>query len=148
MAMFRHSLQQLVHKLRPQGPAQPPPDLEAGVQDHITDWANLMIAFVLAFAPAIPLTYAQIYSKFSPTFHLVSFEFLLSLATFFVSKFMKPKFPVLARWLNVVGIFFAVTAFFTGITIPFPLYLQIITWVVYAISCLAILVPIFFQVES
>jgi hypothetical protein len=148
MAMFIHSLQQIVHKLRPQGPAQPPPDLEAGVQDHITDWANLMIAFVLAFAPAIPLTYAQMYSKFSPTFHLVSFEFLLSLATFFVSKFMKPKFPVLARWLNVVGIFFAVTAFFTAIAIPFPLYLQIITWVVYAISVLTISVSILFQVES
>jgi hypothetical protein len=61
---------------------------------------------------------------------------------------MKPKFPVLARWLDVVGIFFAVTAFFTAITIPFPLYLQIITWVVYAISGLAISVSIFFQVES
>jgi hypothetical protein len=149
MAIFTHALQQIVHILHPQGPQpQPPPDLEAGVQDHITDWANLMITFVLAVAPAIPLTYAQIHSKFSPTFNLVSFEFLLSLATFFVSKFMKPKFPVLARGLNVVGIFFAVTAFFTAIMIPFPLYLQIITWVVYAISCLAISVPIFFQVES
>jgi hypothetical protein len=107
MAMFTHSLQQIVHKLRPQGPAQPPSDLEARVQDHITGWANLMIAFVLAFAPTIPLTYAQIYSKFSSTFHVLSFEFLLSFDTFFMSKFMKPKFPVLARGLNVIGIFFA-----------------------------------------
>jgi hypothetical protein len=147
MAMFMHALQQIVHILHPQG-RQPPPDLEAGVQDHITDWANLMITYVLAFAPAIALTYAQIYSKFSPTFHVLSFEFLLSFATLIVSKFMKLKFPVLARGLNVVGIFFAVTAFFTAITIPFPLYLQISTWVVYAISGLAISVSIFVQVES
>jgi hypothetical protein len=147
MAIFTHALQQIVHILHPQE-RQPPPDLEAGVQDHVTDWAHLLITFVLAFAPAIPLTYAQIHSRFSPTFHLLSFEFLLSFATFFVSKFMKPKFPVLARGLDVVGIFFAVTAFFTAITIPFPLYLQIITWVVYAISGLAISVSIFFQVES
>jgi hypothetical protein len=142
-----HSNKLFTYILHPQG-RQPPPDLEAGVQDHITDWANLMITYVLAFAPAIALTYAQIYSKFSPTFHVLSFEFLLSFATLIVSKFMKPKFPVVARGLDAVGIFFAVTAFFTAITIPFPLYLQIITWVVYAISGLAISVSIFVQVES
>jgi len=153
-----NSLQQIV---------QPPPDPEAGVQDHVTDWANLMITFVLAFAPTSPLAYAQIYSNFSPTFHLISIEILLSFAqiyskfspafhlisieillsfaAFFVSKFIKSKFPMLARWLDIVSIFFSVTAFFTAITIPFPLYLQIITWVVYAISILAISVSVLNQ---
>jgi hypothetical protein len=57
---------------------------------------------------------------------------------------MNSKFPVIARVLDRVGVFFAVTAFFTTTTIPFPLCLQIITWVVYAISFFAVLVSILF----
>jgi hypothetical protein len=57
---------------------------------------------------------------------------------------MKPKFPVIAQMLDLVGVFFGVTAFFTAITIPFPLYLQIIAWVVYAITFLAVLVSTLF----
>jgi hypothetical protein len=52
MAIFTHALQQIGHILHPQE-RQQPPDLEAGVQDHVTDWANLMITFVLAFAPPL-----------------------------------------------------------------------------------------------
>ena len=103
-----------------------------------------MVNFCLAFAPAIALTYAQIHSEFSPTFHVVSFGCALCFTSFFISKFMKPKFPVIATVLEGVGVFFAVTAFFTAVTIPFPLCLQIITWVVYAITFLAVFVSIFF----
>jgi hypothetical protein len=121
----------------PQG-LPPPPDLEAPAQqhglevdNHNIDWAKIMMTFRLAYAPSIALTYAQVHSKFTPTFHVVSFEFLLSFASFFVSKFMNSKFPVIARLLHRVGVFFAVTAFCTSITIPFPLWLQIVTWLVY-----------------
>jgi hypothetical protein len=142
MAIFTHFLHQIVHIFRPQGP-QPNPDLEAGVvHDHIRDWSNIMITFVLAFAPAIPLTYAQIDSTFSPTFHVLSFELLLSFTLFFLSKFMKSKFPEVARGLDIAGVVFAVTALFTAITIPFPLYLQIITWVVYAFSIVAVSISV------
>jgi hypothetical protein len=49
---------------------------------------------------------------------------------------------MIARVLDLVGVFFAVTAYFTAITIPLPLWLQIIDWLVYAISFLAVLVSI------
>jgi hypothetical protein len=147
MTIFTHLLQ-LVRGLHPQGP-QPPADLEAGAQplalevhNHIRDWAKIMVTFCLASAPAIALTYAQVHSKYSPIFHVLSFELLLCFASFFVSKFMKSKFPVKARVLNLVGFFFAVTAYFTAITIPLPMWLQITAWLVYAISFLAVLVSI------
>jgi hypothetical protein len=141
MAIFTNLLHQIVGIVHPQAP-QAAPDLEAGVHDHISYWSNIMITFVMAFAPAIPLTHAQIYSTFSPTFHFLSFELLLSFTFFFLSKFMKSKFPELARRLDIAGVFFAVTALFTAITIPFPLYLQIITWVVYAFSIVAVSISI------
>jgi hypothetical protein len=149
MTIFTRLLQ-LVQRFHPQRPrAQTPADLEAGAQplvfevhNHIRDWAKIMVTFCLASAPAITLTYAQVHSKYSPTFHVLSFEFLLCFASFFVSKFMKSKFPMIARVLDLVGVFFAVTAYFTAITIPLPLWLQIIAWLVYAISFVAVLVSI------
>ena len=146
MAIVAHLLQ-LVQRFQPQG-QQPPPDLEAGAQPlDLEVVQNHMVTFCLASAPAIALTYAQIHSKFSPIFHVVSFLFLLCFASFFVSKFMNSKFPVIARVLDQVGVFFGVTAFFTIITIPFPLCLQIITLFVYVFTFLAVLVSIIFKVE-
>jgi hypothetical protein len=136
------SLCQLFQKILP--PPQPQ-DGEAGPQPFDLEVVrHNMVNFCLAWAPAIALTYAQVHSKFSPVFHVVSFEFLLCFATLLVSKFMKPKFPVIAQMLDLVGVFFGVTAFFTVITIPFPLCLQIIAWVVYAITFLAVLVSTLF----
>jgi hypothetical protein len=149
MTIFTHLLQ-LFQGFHPQG-LQPPPDLEAAAQPfdlevrkHIRDRAKIMVPFCLASQPAIALTYAQVHSKYSPMFHVLSFEFLLCFASFFVGKFMNSRFPVIARVLDRVGVFSAVTAFFTTTTIPFPLCLQIITWVVYAISFFAVLVSILF----
>jgi hypothetical protein len=146
--------QQNVQRFDHPGGQQPPADPEAGAQpldlevhNHIRDWVKIMVTFCLALGPAIALTYAQIYSKFSPTFHVLSFESLLCIASFFISKFMKAKFPVRARVLDFVGVFFGVTAYFTVITISFPLYLQLIAWLVYAISIVAALYTILFQVE-
>ncbi|KAE7998031.1 hypothetical protein FH972_002610 [Carpinus fangiana] len=120
-------LSQLVQRFHRQRP-QPPPDVEAApqaqpngldVNNHIRDLANIMVNFCLVWAPAMALIYAQIQSKYSPTLHLISFEFLLCFASFFVSKFMNSKFPVIAQVLDLVGVFFVGTAFFTVITIPF-----------------------------
>jgi hypothetical protein len=89
--IFTHCLQ-LVMRFQPQG-LPPPPDLEAPAQplglevnNHNIDWAKIMMTFCLAFAPSIPLTYAQVHSKFSPTFHVVSFEFLLCLICFLLRQ--------------------------------------------------------------
>jgi hypothetical protein len=79
-----------------------------------------MVSFCLSSALAIALTtYANVHSKLSAIFHLLSFQFLLCFATFFVSKFMmNSKFPVIAQVLDRAGVFLGVTAFFTAITIP------------------------------
>ena len=147
------SFSQLYQIFRRQRP-QPPHDVEAAsqaqphgleVHNHIRDLANIMVNFCLAWAPAMALTYAQLHSKYySPTIHVVSFEFLLCFASLFVSKFMNSKFPVIAQVLDLVGVFFGVTAFFTAITVPFPLYLQIITWLLYAIIMVFVFVSILF----
>ncbi|KAE7998036.1 hypothetical protein FH972_002615 [Carpinus fangiana] len=145
--IFTH-LCQLFQKFLPQPvpvPVPPQVDVEAGAQPlDLEVLHNNMVNFCLASATAIALTYAQIHSNYSPTFHVLSFEIILCFASFFVSKFMKPKFPAIAPVLEGVGVFFAVTAFFTAITIPFPLCLQIITWLLYAISFLVILVSTLF----
>jgi hypothetical protein len=58
MAIFTNLLPQIVGIVHPQAP-QAAPDLEAGVvHDHIREWPNIMISFVLAFAPARTLMYA------------------------------------------------------------------------------------------
>jgi hypothetical protein len=87
MTIFTHLLQ-LFQGFHPQG-LQPPPDLEAAAQpfdlevrNHIRDWAKIMVTFCLASQPAIALTYAQVHSKYSPMFHVLSFEFLLCFASF------------------------------------------------------------------
>ena len=147
---------QLFQRFHRQMP-QPSPDVELAapqprprglelkvVHNHISDWDKIMVTFCLASAPAMALTHAQIHSKYSPAFHVLSFVCLLCFASLFVSKFMNSKFPVIAQVLDLVGVFFGVTAFFTAITIPFPLCHQIITWVVYAITFLAVFVSIFF----
>ncbi|KAE7998035.1 hypothetical protein FH972_002614 [Carpinus fangiana] len=127
-------------------PVPPQVDVEAGDQPSLDLEVlyNNVVNFCLVSAPAIALTYAQIHSEFSTTFHVVSFGCVLCFASFFVSKFIKPMFPAIARALEGVGVFFAVTAFFITITIPFPLWLQIMTWLLYAISFLAILVATLF----
>jgi hypothetical protein len=149
MSIFTQILWQLLQKYLPQPvpvPVPPQVDVEAGAQPSLDLEVlhNNMVNFCLASATAIALTYAQIHSRYSPTFHVLSFEIILCFTSFFVSKFMKPKFPAIAPVLEGVGVFFQVTAFFTAITIPFPLCLQIITWLLYAISFLAILVSTLF----
>ena len=149
MRIFTQILWQLLQKYLPQPvpvPVPPQVDVEAGAQPSLDVEVlhNNMVNFCLASATAIAVTYAQIHSKFSPTVDVVSFECLVCFASFFVSKFMKPKFPAIARVLDRLGVFIAVTAFFTTTTIPFPLCLQVITWAVYAISFFAVLVSILF----
>ena len=71
MRIFTH-LSQIVQKLLP----QPRPQAEADAQLllDLEGLHNYRVIFCLASATAIAVTYAQIHSKFSPTFDVVSFK--------------------------------------------------------------------------
>ena len=107
---------------------------------HHMEWAEIVIAFCLASAVDIAILSVQVHSQLPALFHLFSLAILLAFASVVVSKFINPKFLRAAQVLEKSGVFFTVTAFFIAITIPFPSYLKFASWVVYAISALAILI--------
>ncbi|KAJ0105532.1 hypothetical protein Patl1_18982 [Pistacia atlantica] len=100
----------------------------------------IMIGFCLPSAVEIALQSLNTQSRLSPMFHFLSLAIILSFSFIFVSKFMRLKFPLIAQVLERVGVLFAVTAVFVAFTIPFPLWLKCITWALYAISVITIIV--------
>ena len=107
---------------------------------HHMEWAEIVIAFCLAWATDIALLSVQEQSQLPVPFHLFSLAVLLAFASTVVSKFINPKFFLTVQVLEKCGVFFTVTAFFIAITIPFPFCLKFASWAVYAISALAILI--------
>ena len=107
---------------------------------HHMEWAEIVIAFCLAWATNIALLSVQEPSQLPVPFHLFSLAILLAFASTVVSKFMNPKFFLTVQVLEKCGVFFTVTAFFMAITIPFPFCLKFASWAVYVISALAILI--------
>ena len=107
---------------------------------HHMEWAEIVIAFCLAWAIDIGLLSVQVHSQLPVPFHLFSLAILLAFASTVVSKFINPKFLLTAQVLEKCGVFFTVTAFFIAITISFPFCLKFTSWVIYAISALAILI--------
>ncbi|KAG2664501.1 hypothetical protein I3760_16G085100 [Carya illinoinensis] len=120
--------------------------LEVGNQNN-RDWVTIIVAFDLSSAIGVALTSVQLHPNFSPTFKLFCFTVSLCFASCFVSHFINSEFPVIARVLYGVGIFFAVTAFFMAITIPFTddLLLKLTVWLLYAVSFLVIAFSKFFH---
>lgn len=98
------------------------------------DWVKVMVAFCFSSAVDIAILSFQVHTHLPPLFFLVSLAILFAFTSFFVSKFVGSKFPRTAMVLERAGVFFVVTGFFIAITIPFPLCLRVVTWVVYAIS--------------
>ncbi|PON52203.1 hypothetical protein PanWU01x14_210450 [Parasponia andersonii] len=114
-------------------------------QQSCTDWSSTMLPVCFGAAIAIAVVSVQYRSRTTmeelpTTFHLVSLGVLIASAFFYVSKFMGPKFGAAAEVLERVGVFFMATSLFMAITVPFPLWLRVVTWVVYVISLLVVLV--------
>jgi hypothetical protein len=104
------------------------------------EWAEIVIAACWTSAIDIALQSVQVKSL-PAAFHLLSLAILLAFASFFVSQFIKSSnFLVTAQALEKFGLFFTATAFFVAISIPFPFYLKFVSWAVYTISMLAILI--------
>ncbi|GMN58008.1 hypothetical protein TIFTF001_027118 [Ficus carica] len=111
--------------------------LAAGHQIN-REWTNIMVGFCLASVIEIAVLSAQINSELPTIFHFVSVSLSLALASFFVGEFAGSRFPLTAQVLERVGILFAVTGFVTAVTIPFPFWLKVTTWVIYLISLVLI----------
>ena len=144
---FITKLLQLLSKLNPQPSSSGDavdPDLAAGDDGvdpvHVQDWADLMIGFCLSVALEMASLSAQIEKQLSATFHWLSLAIGFAFACFFVSRFIKSKFLATAQVLQKFGIFFATTAVFMAITIPIPLYFKFVSWTIYAISVLTIII--------
>jgi hypothetical protein len=115
------SFSQLYQIFRRQQP-QPPHDVEAApqprglelevVHNHIIDWANIMVTVCLASVPTLALTFAQLHSKYSPTFHVVSFEFLL-----LGWSMLLPSSPLLFPFYSNYNITNSLVFFFTLVII-------------------------------
>ncbi|GMQ11102.1 hypothetical protein CsSME_00053867 [Camellia sinensis var. sinensis] len=63
---------------------------------------------------------------------------VFALAFLVVAKYIVAKYPKSGRLLEHAGLLCGVTAFFAAITVFFSLCLKLISWMVYALSLLAI----------
>ena len=122
-------------------------DLEApaqaagwGVEQRKMEWTKNMVAFCLASAVGLALLPVQVHSQLPTGLLCLSLAILLGFSSFFVSEFIHSNFVVTARVLQNLGLFFTVTAFFIPITTPFPFYLKYISWAVYSICFLTVLI--------
>ncbi|KAH7859246.1 hypothetical protein Vadar_033600 [Vaccinium darrowii] len=125
----------------PLEPQNQPPDFVAipnaqQEQNHF-DFTTLVITFCLTGAMEIAIQYRTVNPLI---FHLLCLMVVLAFAPIFVAKYIAPKHANAARKLDPVGVFFGFTAFFLAVTISFPLCLRIISWIIYALSLLAIII--------
>jgi hypothetical protein len=122
----------------PEAPAQPARgDV---VENRKMEWTKTMITFCLASAFALALTPVQVHSQLPTGLLCLSLAILLGFSSFFVSEFIHSNFVGTARVLQNLGLFFTATAFFMAITTPFPFYLKCISWAVYSICFLTVLI--------
>ena len=135
----------------PEAPAQPvrgdAVDLEApaqaaglGVEQRKMEWTKNMVAFCLASAIGLALLPVQVHSQLPTGLLCLSLAILLGFSSFFVSEFIHSNFVATVRVLHNLGLFFTFTAFFMAITTPFPFYLKYISWAVYSICFLTVLI--------
>ncbi|KAH7856935.1 hypothetical protein Vadar_007114 [Vaccinium darrowii] len=113
---------------------QPIPNAQ---QQNNFDFPTLVLAFCLTGAMEIAIQYRTV-NPF--IFHLLCLMVVFAFASIFVAKSIALKHLNAARKLDSVGVFFGVTAFFLAVTISFPLCLRIISWIIYALSLVAILI--------
>ncbi|KAJ0093306.1 hypothetical protein Patl1_26451 [Pistacia atlantica] len=84
--------------------------------------------------------FAETKSELPLSFLIFSFANLLTFLSLFLAKFIAPKFAVVCQVMEKVAVVSAVTAFIITIAIPFPQSLKCITWALYAISLLILLI--------
>ncbi|KAK2654281.1 hypothetical protein Ddye_014137 [Dipteronia dyeriana] len=130
----------------PPSSSSPPFDIESPlvsstpVSRSMLQWKSLAISFCFAAPLEMALLFAQTKSQLSISFHLLSFLVLLTFLFLFVSNFIAHKWVGTAQVLEKIAVLLVATAVVVTVTIPFPLILKCVTWALYAISLIVILI--------
>ncbi|GFY85705.1 hypothetical protein Acr_04g0004430 [Actinidia rufa] len=106
---------------------------------HSLELPMLVLAFCLTAAIDVAIQSVQNRKQYPLTFHLVCLMMVFALASIIVAKYAQQNYPNGARVLENVGVLFGITSFFFAITMSFPIWLTIISWLIYALSLVAIL---------
>ncbi|KAH7856655.1 hypothetical protein Vadar_003969 [Vaccinium darrowii] len=120
--------------------AQQLPIPNAQQRQNNLDFPMLVVAFCLTVAIDTAAQSLQNHIVRPLHFHLLCLMVVFAFASIFVAKYISPKYPNAARVLDQAGVSFGVTAFFLAVTTSFPLCLMIISWIIYALSLLAIII--------
>ena len=115
-------------------------DVPQGNGNRSTYWANALLPVCFGTSMALTMMSVQALSEIPTIIHLVTLSVMFAAASFLLSKFIVPKFPMTAHVVERVGVFLMVTAFFIAMSDPLPLHLKATTWVVCVVSLLVILV--------
>jgi hypothetical protein len=103
------------------------------------EWQKTLISNCFTTGLEIALHFHQPAHSKLDSLHLVCVLVAIIFSCLFVSHFINPaKFPRTSKVLGKVAVFLAATVFFIIISIPFPPGLKGATWIIYAISLLAI----------
>ncbi|CAL5442068.1 unnamed protein product [Camellia sinensis] len=118
--------------------APPEPVIPRNAQQQDLELPKLVVAFCFAAAFEIAFRSVQTRKHYPITFQLLCLLMVFALAFLVVAKYIVANYPKPGRLLEHAGLLCGVTAFFVAITVSFPLCLKLISWVVYALSLLAI----------
>ncbi|KAL2520822.1 uncharacterized protein Fot_24745 [Forsythia ovata] len=130
-------------------PPPPPPELAASEdgtpkpfppQAQLLDLSIPLISFCLASATSIALLFPQIHGETPPSIHFFCLALVIAFSSVMVAKFISPKFPYAANMLELSAIFCVATGFYLGITLFLPLSLKIVSWFIYCLSLIVIIV--------
>lgn len=113
-------------------PNHPAPRLVISIHQF---WVRQIISFCLNASIEIAVQSAQWPSPCSPLLSCLSLAISVAFAALLVTTSIDAsRFVVLINVLEHLSVFFAATAFFIAISIPFPFYIKCVSWTVYAIS--------------
>ncbi|GMQ11097.1 hypothetical protein CsSME_00053863 [Camellia sinensis var. sinensis] len=118
--------------------APPEPVIPRNAQQQELELPRLVVGFCMTAAFEIAFRSIQTRKHYPITFQLLCLLMVFAFASLVVAKYIAANHPNPGRFLEHAGILCGVTAFFVAITVPFPLYLKLISWIVYALSLLAI----------
>ncbi|KAJ6683288.1 hypothetical protein OIU85_007014 [Salix viminalis] len=103
------------------------------------EWQKVLISMCCTSVLQIALYFHQITHPRLDSLHLVCILLAIVFSCLFVSHSINPtKFPRTTNVLGKVAAFLASTVFFIIISIPFPPGVKWATWIIYAITLLAI----------
>ncbi|GMQ11110.1 hypothetical protein CsSME_00053874 [Camellia sinensis var. sinensis] len=123
---------------RPRLDAPPELVIPRNAQQQDLELPNLVVAFSLTAAFEIAFRSAQTGEHYPKTFQLLCLLMVFALSFLVVAKYIVANYPKPGRLLEHAGLLCGVTAFFVAITAAFSLCLKLVSWMVYALSLLAI----------